>query len=163
MAAFGPVHITCCQARVGKRLREAQVVGRVRPCAATCSERRPMPVFREADGNRAIGHGEPDTKSKPVADLVANFKPDPVGSSDHIAPDAEPEPEPHPGDGPDRVPDPSKLPVYLGRRVRILARALVVPSSLLEPSPGSGPDAWLTLSRDCVARSPTQHGLRRPK
>ena len=43
-----------------------------------------MPVFREADGNRAIGHGEPDTKPKPVADLVAhaNFKPDPVGGSD---------------------------------------------------------------------------------
>ena len=41
-----------------------------------------MPVFREADGNRAIGHGEPDTKPKPVADLVATFKPDPVGGAD---------------------------------------------------------------------------------
>ena len=130
-----------------------------------------MPVFREADGNRAIGHGEPDTKPKPVADLVANFKPDPVGGSDPRAnylraaskPDPGADPIADPVACPDRVPDPSKLPVYLGRRVRILARALVVPSSLLEPSPGSGPDAWLTLSRDCVALSPTQHGLRRPK
>ena len=76
-----------------------------------------MPVFREADDNRAIGHGEPDTKSKPVADLVANFKPDPVGGSDPRAnylraaskpdPVADPIADPVADSKPDPVADPA--------------------------------------------------------
>ena len=72
-----------------------------------------MPVFREADGNRAIGHGEPDTKPKPVADLVANFKPDPVGGSDPRANYLRAASKPDPGADPiaDPVADPAADPI----------------------------------------------------